>query len=103
MKDLYLENYKTMKKEIENILCSWVRRFHTVKMTILPVEIYDFTVIHTTAPTSFFTKLNQIILKSEEDIQMTNKYMKRVNFTNHLKIRIKTTMKYFLIPVRWLL
>ena len=71
MKDLYLENYKTMKKEIENdtngwkdILCSRVR-FHTVKMTILPVEIYDFTVIHITAPTSFFTKLKQIILKSE--------------------------------------
>ena len=46
MKDLYLENYKTLMKEIKddtnswrNILCSWIRRINIVKMSILPKEI----------------------------------------------------------------
>ena len=46
-KDLYIENYKTLVKEIKedtnrwrNILCSWIRRINIVKMTILPKAIY---------------------------------------------------------------
>ena len=42
-KDLYIENYKTLVKEIKedtnrwrNILCSWIRRISIVKMSILP-------------------------------------------------------------------
>ena len=42
-KDLYIENYKTLMKEIKedtnqwrNIPCSWIRRINTVKMSILP-------------------------------------------------------------------
>ena len=42
-KDLYMENYKTLMKEIKdetnrwrNIPCSWIRRINTVKMSILP-------------------------------------------------------------------
>ena len=45
--DLYIENYKTLVKEIKedtnrwrNILCSWIRRVNTVKMSILPKAIY---------------------------------------------------------------
>ena len=41
VKDLYLENYKTLKKEIEeetnkwkHILCSWIRRINIIKMSI---------------------------------------------------------------------
>ena len=43
VKDLYTENYKTLMKEIEDhpikckdVLCSWVGRINTVKMSILP-------------------------------------------------------------------
>ena len=43
MKDLYIENYKTLMKEIKedtnrwrNILCSWIGRINIVKMVILP-------------------------------------------------------------------
>ena len=46
-KDLYIENYKTLMKEIKedtnrwrNILCSWIRRTKIVKMSILPKAIY---------------------------------------------------------------
>ena len=46
MKDLYSENYKTLKKEIEedtskwkHILCSWIGRINIIKMPRLPKEI----------------------------------------------------------------
>ena len=42
-KDLYIENYKTLVKEIKehtnrwrNIPCLWIGRIHIVKMSILP-------------------------------------------------------------------
>ena len=45
-KELYSENYKTLKKEIKDdinrwtdIPCSWVERINIVKMTILPNSI----------------------------------------------------------------
>ena len=36
-KDLYVENYKTLMKEIKDDIkrCSWIGRINTVKMTIL--------------------------------------------------------------------
>ena len=44
--DLYIENYKTLMKEIKedtnrwrNIPCSWVGRINIVKMTMLPKAI----------------------------------------------------------------
>ena len=54
-KDLYSENYKTLKtlmKEIKDdtnrwkdLLCSWIGRINIVKMTILPKAIYRFNAI----------------------------------------------------------
>ena len=48
-KDLYIENYKTLMKEIKedtnrwrNISCSWIRRISIVKMSILPKAICRF-------------------------------------------------------------
>jgi hypothetical protein len=46
--DLYKENYKPLKKEIEDyrrwkvLPCSWIGRINTVKMAILPKAIYMF-------------------------------------------------------------
>ena len=47
-KDLYIENYQTLVKEIKkdtnrwrNIMCSWIRRINTVKMSILLKAIYQ--------------------------------------------------------------
>ena len=52
IKDLYLENYRTLKKEIKedtnkwkHILCSWIGRTNIIKMSILPKEIYRFNAI----------------------------------------------------------
>ena len=51
-KDLYIENYKTLMKEIKddtnrwrNIPCSWVGRINIMKMSILPKTIYRFNAI----------------------------------------------------------
>ena len=49
VKDLYSENYRTLKKEIEedtskwkHIPCSWIRRINIIKMSMLHKAIHRF-------------------------------------------------------------
>jgi hypothetical protein len=70
VKDLYKENYKLLKKEIEedyrkwgDLPCSWIGRINIVKMSVIPKVIYMFNAIPIKIPMTFIKKIEKSTIK----------------------------------------
>ena len=70
VKDLYSENYTTLKKEIKedtnkwkHAPCPWIGRINIIKMSILPKAIYRFDAILTKVPMAYIIDIEQTLQK----------------------------------------
>ena len=70
LKDLYSENYTTLKKEIKedtkkwkHVPCSWIGRINIIKMAILPKAICRFNAILIRVPMTYFTDIERTFQK----------------------------------------
>jgi hypothetical protein len=82
---MYHENFKSLKKEIEEDIrrwkdppCSWRGRINIVKMAISPKAICGFSSMPIRIPTQFFIELERAILNFIRKNNSNNNHKKQL-------------------------